>query len=62
MGRHRKPPPVFKFEVQYVPASAEDAKYGLASLALMYRHIMLRNPRILAALRRADALPASHRP
>lgn len=62
MGRHRKPPPVFRFEFKYVPASAEDAKYAIASLALMYRHVMLRNPRILAALRRADALPASPRP
>jgi len=62
MGRHRKPPPVFRLEVECVPASAEDAKYAISALALMYRHVMLRNTRVVSSFRRAEALPAAHRP
>jgi len=62
MARPRKEPPKFRLEVKYVPASAEDAKYAISALALMYRHVMLRNTRVLSSFRRAEALPAVHRP
>lgn len=62
MARPRKEPPKFRLEVQYVPASDEDAKYAISALALMYRHVVLRRRGTLAAVRHAEALPAIAQP
>lgn len=62
MGRPPKRPPEIRLEILYVPASEADAKYAVSAFALMYRHVMLRNPRILAGLRRMEALAASPLP
>jgi hypothetical protein len=62
MARPRKAPPVFRLEIEYTPASESDANCAISALALMYRHVMLRRRSALAAIRHAEALPATTNP